>query len=69
MFSSYYSPYYHMGYVPYHYSPGAWPNWSGQYTNFYAGTNAINSQINDQRLVNTGVATNISQVQSPVNIY
>lgn len=66
MFRNYYYPYYRTYPVaPYWPAYPAYPAYP--YANY--GINAYQSQIGNQSIVNTGVATDISQVFSPTAIY
>jgi hypothetical protein len=77
MYRGYYSPSYRSsapGYYPYGgYPYGGYPYGGYPYGGYpYGGGSAINafqSQIGYQSVVNTGTATNVSQVYSPFAIY
>jgi hypothetical protein len=84
MYRGYYSPSYRSarGYYPYggyggypYGGYGGYPYGGGGYPyggyGGYGGTaiNAFQSQIGYQNVVNTGIATNVSQVYSPFAIY
>jgi hypothetical protein len=58
-------------YYPFYRSPYIGPFYPvSPYTPYYNSSfNAYNSQIADQRIVNTGTATDISQIFSPTQIY
>ena len=63
MFASYYYPFYRSSpmFVPYYQVP--------VYNYPAYNVNAFQSQMSDQRVVNTGIANDISQVSNQVGIY
>lgn len=70
MYRGYYSPAYRAGYPygGYPYGGGAYPYGAGYP---YGGTyiNGYQSQFGYQSFINTGNATNVSQIYSPYAIY
>lgn len=64
MYGGYYYPFYRAFPTPY------WPGVGYPYQSYYGSyINAYQSQLANQSVINTGVATNISQVFSPTAIY
>lgn len=63
----YYYPFYRS--FGYGYPYGGYPFGGYPFGNYGTAINAIGSQFNNQSLINTGVATGISQVFTPTNIY
>lgn len=58
-------------YYPFYRSPYVAPYWPNQpfYPYFNSSINAFDSQFANQSIVNTGTATGINQIFSPVNIH
>ena len=71
MFTSYLYPVFRSPFV--FTGPFASPYWGSPYygggVSSFSGINSVGSAIGVNNLVNTGIATNVSQVASPISIW
>lgn len=69
MYSGYYYPYYRVLPIAPYYPVSPYYPIAPYYANYGSAINAYQSQIGAQSVVNTGIATDISQVFNPTQIF